>query len=427
MLLPKFVRSNIEAVEQNLKNRHIDTNLTLFRSLEEERLLILNRVQEKKSILNQASKEIGILKREKKEIAPEKFEDLKLLSNEIETIDTQLKQLEEQVQDFCLNLPNILAEDVVIGKDEEYNVKIRAGGKIKKFDFPIKSHADLGIDLNIMDFQRAVKISGSRFVCLRNAGAKLERALINFFLDENIQAGYEEIYPPAIVNKDSLIGTGQFPKFQEDVFQIMNEHHEYYLIPTAEVPVTNLYSNEILKEEELPLNFTAFTPCFRSEAGAAGKDTKGLIRQHQFNKVELVTYCKPENSEKQHLKMIAHIETLLQKLKLPYQLISLCSGDTGFSASKCYDFEVWLPSQQTYREISSCSNFTDFQSNRCHIRYKSTSTNKNIPIHTLNGSALAVGRTMVAILENYQNPDGSITVPKALVSYMGGQTKIEKT
>ena len=426
MLTPKFVRSNIEVVEQNLKNRYIDTELTLFRSLEEKRLLILNRFEEKKSNLNQASRKIGILKSKNQKIAPEKFAELKLLSNEIETIEADLKKLEEQVQQFCLTLPNILAKDAIIAKDEKDNVKIRTGGERKKFTFPIKSHTDLGIELNIMDFQRAVKISGSRFVCLRNAGAKLERALINFFLDENTQAGYEEVYPPAIVNKNSLIGTGQFPKFQEDVFQIVNEHHEYYLIPTAEVPITNLYSNEILKEEELPLKFTAFTPCFRSEAGAAGKDTKGLIRQHQFNKVELVTYCKPENSAQEHLKMVAHIETLLQKLYLPYQLANLCSGDMGFSASKCYDFEVWLPSQETYREISSCSNFTDFQANRCHIRYKSIAKNKNIPIHTLNGSALAVGRTMVAILENYQNSDGSITIPKVLVPYMGGQTKITK-
>ena len=426
MLTSKYVRSNIDLVEQNLKNRYVDSDLNSFRSLEEERLLLLNRSEEKKNNLNQASKEIGILKRKKEEISAEKFQELKLLSKEIEIIDNQLKQLEEQVHHFCLTLPNILAEDVPVGDDETKNIKIRTEGKIKTFDFPVKSHVDLGLDLGIMDFQRAVKISGSRFVCLRNLGAQLERALIAFFLDENMKTGYEEIYPPIIVNKDSLIGTGQLPKFQEDIFQIKSDHHEYYLIPTAEVPITNLYSNEILAEKEVPMRFTAFTPCFRSEAGAAGKDTKGLIRQHQFNKVELVTYCKPEDSKEEHLKMVSHIEALLQKLELPYQLVLLCSGDTGFSASKCYDFEVWLPSQKAYREISSCSNFTDFQANRCHIRYKSMEKKKNIPIHTLNGSALAVGRTMVAILENYQNADGSVTVPEVLIPYMGGKTKIEK-
>jgi seryl-tRNA synthetase len=340
------------------------------------------------------------------------------VGTEIQQLDQAVRELEEQLDQILLVLPNLPHQSVPTGQDESANQVIRSWGEPKKFEFSPQSHDQLGVALNLMDFERAAKISGARFVVMRGPGAKLERALINFMLDLHTKEhGYTEMIPPYLVNQAALIGTGQLPKFEEDLFKCNNG--DYYLIPTAEVPLTNLHRDEILNATDLPLKYVANTPCFRAEAGAAGRDTRGIIRQHQFNKVELVKLTKPEDSYREHEALLAEAEAVLQRLGLPYRVVLLCSGEMGFAAAKCYDLEVWFPSIQGYREISSCSNFEEFQARRASIKYRPEPGAKPEFVHTLNGSGLAVGRTVAALLENYQNQDGSVTVPEALRQYLG--------
>jgi seryl-tRNA synthetase len=352
-----------------------------------------------------------------KQDASNLIDEMKLVSDKIKAFDAQLKMLEENTNEFLLNMPNVPHHSVPVGKDETGNVEIRRWGEPRQFDFEPLNHWDIGAILDILDFDRASKIAGARFSLTKGAGAKLERALMNFMLDLNTAKGYTEVFPPIIVNKESMRGTGQLPKFEMELFKISDP--EFYLIPTAEVPVTNIHRNEILQEKELPISYTAYTPCFRREAGSYGKDVRGLIRQHQFNKVELVKFVKPEDSYHELESLTNAAEDILQKLGLPYRVVALCTGDIGFAASKTYDLEVWLPGQQKYREISSCSNFTDFQARRANIRFRREGKKGTEFVHTLNGSSLAIGRTLVAILENYQQKDGSVVVPDVLRTYMG--------
>jgi len=342
---------------------------------------------------------------------------MKGVSDRIKELDEKLKALEESTNEFLLNVPNIPHESVPVGKDETENVVVRRWGEPREFDFEPLNHWDIGETLGIIDFERAAKIAGARFSLTKGFGAKLERALMNFMLDQHATKGYQEVLPPIIVNRDSMRGTGQLPKFEMELFRIVDP--EFYLIPTAEVPVTNIHRNEILDEKDLPIYYTAYTPCFRREAGSYGKDVRGLIRQHQFNKVELVKFVKPEDSYDELESLTMNAEDILRKLELPYRVIALCTGDIGFSAAKTYDLEVWLPGQQKYREISSCSNFADFQARRANIRFKREGKKGTEFVHTLNGSGLAIGRSLVAILENYQQKDGSVIVPEALRPYMG--------
>jgi len=356
------------------------------------------------------------LKREKKDADP-LLTEMKGVSDKIKELDETLGKVEETAAIFLRYIPNIPHASVPVGKDEAENKVVRTWGEPKDLGFPPLNHWDIGEMLGIIDFDRASKIAGARFALMRGAGARLERALMNFMLDLNTSKGYTEVFPPILVNRESMTGTGQLPKFEMELFRIADP--EFYLIPTAEVPVTNIHRDEILKEDNLPLFYTAYTPCFRREAGSYGKDTRGLIRQHQFNKVELVKFVTPESSYEELEKLTSDAEDILQKLCLPYRVVALCTGDLGFSASKTYDLEVWLPGQQRYREISSCSNFEDFQARRANIRFKREGKKGTEFVHTLNGSGLAIGRTLVAILENYQRKDGSITVPQVLRSYMG--------
>lgn len=425
MLLPKFVRENREQVVEMLKKRHSNIDLQFFTEKEEQRLKLIAEVEEKKSERNASSKAIGV-KKKAGEDSSEIMSRMKELSETIKALDKRLLEIETEVKDFCLGLPNILADEVPFGADESSNEVVKTWGEVPQFNFDVKDHHSLGESLGILDFERAAKITGSRFVVLKGAAARLERALIQFFLNENTDRGYDEVLPPFIVNRESMTGTGQLPKFEEDLFKLHGNKDNYFLIPTAEVPVTNLYRSEIFKDEELPVRHTAYTPCFRAEAGSAGRDTRGIIRQHQFDKVEVVKFCKPEESESEHQALVSDAENLLQKLGLAYRISLLSSGDTGFGARKCFDLEVWLPSRDAYVEISSCSNFGDFQANRAQIRYKDKESGKNRPVHTLNGSALAVGRTVVAIMENYQQEDSSIAIPEVLQGYMGGLKVIQK-
>lgn len=350
---------------------------------------------------------------------------MKKVSDNITNLDNEVRDLNEEIQDKMSRIPNLISDETPIGEDEDENIEVRRIGEIPKFNFEPKAHWDLIEELDIADFERAAKVTGSRFVFYKNAGALLERALINFMIDTHvIEHGYEEMMVPQLVNKNSLYGTGQFPKFLEDVYTVESEG--LTLIPTAEVPLTNLFNNEIVSESLLPKGLTAFSVCFRSEAGSAGRDTRGLIRMHQFNKVEMVRFSKPEKSYEQLEIMVSHAENILKKLNLPYRVITLCSGDTGFCSAKTYDLEVWLPSYNAYKEISSCSNCTDFQARRANIRFKREETGKVEFVHTLNGSGLAVGRCAAAIIENYQNEDGSITIPEVLRPYMRNMEKIEK-
>lgn len=391
--------------------------------LNKKRKALLSEAEKAKANQNKVSGEIAKMKRS--------GEDASALMQEMQSLSSSIKQMEadaaaadETVQQALLQLPNLLHHEVPRGQSEADNVVVRTGGEPTKKSFKALEHWELGEKLNIIDFDRAAKVTGARFAFLRGAGARLERALIQFMMDIHAnEHGYEEMIPPFMVNPNSLMGTGQFPKFKEDVFGLKGES-EYYLIPTAEVPVTNYFANEIVDSSILPKSFVAYSPCFRSEAGSYGKDTKGLIRQHQFNKVELLKFTRPEESEAEHEKMTAHAENILKKLELPYRIVTLCSKDIGFSAMKCYDLEVWLPGQNSFREISSCSNCGDFQARRANIRFRSGPKDKPQFVHTLNGSGLAVGRTLIAILENGQQEDGSVLIPKALQSYMGGMTKI---
>lgn len=426
MLDLTFVRENLESVRTALNNRNFPTELLdKFAELDSERRRVIGEADNLNQLRNSSSKEIGALmqagKREEAEAKKAEVSGLKEKQSEFEKLRDEA---ETQMKDLLANLPNIPASDVPVGADETANVEIRKWGEPKEFDFEPKDHVDLGESLGILDTERAVKITGSRFAILNGAGARLERALVNFMLDvHTTEHGYTETLPPFMVNRTSLFGTGQLPKFENDLFKLTDERN-FYLIPTAEVPVTNYHSEEILDAKDLPKHFTAYTPCFRSEAGSYGRDTRGLIRQHQFEKVELVKICLPENSVEEHEKLTANAETILQKLGLPYRTIVLSTGDMGFGAVKTYDIEVWLPSQKTYREISSCSNCGDFQSRRMNLRFRRASGAKPEFAHTLNGSGLAVGRTWIAVLENYQQADGSILIPEVLRPFMNGLEKI---
>ncbi len=422
MLDPKLLRSDIELIANKLKVKGFDLDQTYFTTLEEKRKSLQVETQELQNIRNQRSKEIGAAKGRGEDIAPLKAQ-MDDLAKDLKDKEQLLQSLQSELHAWLMGIPNIPDESVPEGKSEDDNKIEKTWGEIADFKFDVKDHVDLGEGLQQIDFESAAKITGSRFVVLQSDMAKLHRALIQFMLDIHTkQHGYTEIYVPYIVNADSLHGTGQLPKFKEDLFCLDTES-EYYLIPTAEVPVTNLWRDKIATAEQLPLKYVCHTPCFRSEAGSYGKDTRGLIRQHQFEKVELVQLVHPDNSWQALEELTEHAEAVLQTLELPYQKVTLCGGDLGFSAAKTYDLEVWLPAQNCYREISSCSNFLDFQARRMKARYKNKEGKPQL-MHTLNGSGLAVGRTLVAIIENYQNQDGSIRIPNALVNYMGGITEI---
>ncbi len=416
MLDVRFVRENIELVKEALRKRDYDITVDEFLELDEKRRSLIREVEDLRNRRNTVSEEIGKLKRQGQD-ASEMIAEMKTVSDRIKALDEQLREVDSAIRDFLLNIPNIPHESVPVGKDEEDNVEVRRWGQPREFDFEPLNHWDIGESLDIIDFERASKIAGARFSLMKGLGAKLERALMNFMLDLNTEKGYKEVFPPILVNRETMTGTGQLPKFEMDLFKVADP--EFYLIPTAEVPVTNIHRDEILKEEDLPLYYTAYTPCFRREAGSYGKDTRGLIRQHQFNKVELVKFSKPEDSYDELEKLTRDAEDILQKLGLPYRVVVLCTGDLGFSASKTYDIEVWLPGQGRYREISSCSNFEDYQARRANIRFRRQGKKGTEFVHTLNGSGLAIGRTVVAILENYQQKDGTVVVPEALRPYMG--------
>ncbi|MGY3747687.1 serine--tRNA ligase [Vagococcus salmoninarum] len=418
MLDIKMIRQNINTVKEKLANRGVDSEtLEQFITLDERRRQLLVQVEEKKKLRNTVSEEISQLKRNKED-AQTKITEMKEVGSLIKALDGEISQIDTDITYIADRLPNIPHESVPVGADEEDNVEVRQWGTPKSFDFEAKAHWDVADDLGILDFERGAKVSGSRFVFYKGLGARLERAIYNFMLDTHtMEHGYQEMMTPYIVNSASMYGTGQFPKFKEDVFQLADS--DLTLIPTAEVPLTNYYRDEILKGEDLPIYFTALSPSFRSEAGSAGRDTRGLIRLHQFNKVEMVKLSKAEESYAELDKMTANAEAILQKLNLPYRVLSLCTGDMGFSAAKTFDLEVWIPAQDVYREISSCSNCEDFQARRAKIRYRNAEGKLEFA-HTLNGSGLAVGRTVAAILENYQNADGSVTIPDVLVPYMGG-------
>ena len=416
MLDARYVRENVEAVRDALKKRGYEFPLADFLAIDVRRIAILRETEEHRNRRNVVSEEIGKLKRQKAD-ATAQLEEMKGVSDRLKELDEKLKDLESETKAFLLSIPNIPHESVPAGRDENENVEIRKWGTLRQFDFDPLNHWDIAEPLDIIDFDRAAKISGARFALMKGAGARLERALMNFMLDNHTANGYKEIFPPIIVNRESMTGTGQLPKFEAELFRIADP--EFYLIPTAEVPVTNIFRDEILKEEDLPVYYTAYTPCFRREAGSYGKDTRGLIRQHQFNKVELVKFVKPEDSYDELEKLTRNAEEILQKLELPYRVITLCTGDMGFSSAKTYDIEVWLPGQSRYREISSCSNFEDFQARRASIRFKREGKKGTEFLHTLNGSGLAIGRTLVAVLENYQQKNGSVVIPEALRQYMG--------
>ena len=418
MLDINHLRNNLKDVQDNLKKRGFVLDAKQFNYLDSERKLLQTEtesLQEKSNIL---AKEISVERNQ--EAREQKLKNAKEISSQLKKHKSELDKTLERLNNFLLEIPNILSKDVPEGNSEKNNLVVYEKGNIPDFEFKIKDHQELGELYNGINFEESASIAKSRFVVLRKEIAKLHRALIQFMLDEHIKKGYEEIYVPYIVNASSLTGTGQLPKFEEDLFKIANE--EMYLIPTAEVPVTNIYKNKILKLEDLPIRYVAHTPCFRSEAGSYGKDTKGMIRQHQFDKVELVKFVHPEDSETELNSLTEDAESILMSLELPYRKVILCSGDIGFASTKTYDLEVWFPSQNTFREISSCSNFGDFQSRRMKIRIKQSK--ENILCHTINGSGLAVGRTLAAILENFQNENGSITIPDVLVSYMGGTKEL---
>ncbi|MDY6878636.1 MAG: serine--tRNA ligase [Thermodesulfobacteriota bacterium] len=417
MLDLRFVRTNLETLKSVLNNRGYNLDLSTFETVDKKRREALTSIEALRHRRNQVTEEIAAMKR-KGEDATDFITEMKGVSADIKEMEKDLSQCEEELNQMLMLIPNIPHDSVPVGKDEEDNPEIRRWGEIRNMDFDPLPHWEIGERLGILDFSSAAKISGARFVLLRNLGAKLERALISFMLDTHTQEhGYREVLPPFIVNSASMTGTGQLPKFEEDLFKI--EGRDSYLIPTAEVPVTNIHREEVLSGDDLPIYYVAYTPCFRSEAGSYGKDTRGLIRQHQFDKVELVKFVKPEGSYDELEKLTENAEEILKRLGLPYRVVTLCTGDIGFSAAKTYDLEVWLPGQGLYREISSCSNFTDFQARRAGIRYKEKNKNGTRLVHTLNGSGLAVGRTMVAILENYQQADGSVKIPEALKPYMG--------
>jgi seryl-tRNA synthetase len=422
MLDLKFIRSRLDDVKQMLANRRYDLDLSIFEAVDKKRREILPLLEDLRHQRNKVSEEIAQMKK-RKEDASALIAKMKKVSTEIKCLESSLSKVEEELRPLLMIIPNMPHQSVAVGADERDNPVVRRWGKIEEKDFEALPHWEIGETLGILDFGRAAKIAGARFALYRGRGALLERALINFMLDIHTKEhGYTEVLPPFMVNSASMTGTGQLPKFKEDLFKI--EGWDFYLIPTAEVPVTNIHREEILAEEALPIYYVAYTPCFRSEAGSYGKDTRGLIRQHQFNKVELVKFSKPEDSYQELETLTDNAETILRRLGLPYRVVSLCTGDLGFSSAKTYDLEVWLPGQKVFREISSCSNFEDFQARRAEVRFKRRGGTGTEFVHTLNGSGLAVGRTLVAVLENYQQKDGSILVPEALRPYMGGMEAI---
>ena len=424
MLDMKFIRTNPDAVAEALKKRNAQISLDKFLELDKQRREYIQEVEKLKNKRNTVSQEIARLKKEKKD-AEALIAEMGEVSREIKELDERVRETDEQLKSILLEIPNIPHESVPVGENDEDNKVIRQWGEPTEFDFEPKAHWDIGEDLNILDFTAAAKVTGARFTFYRGLGARLERALFNFMLDLHVQKhGYTEIFPPFIVHRRSMTGTGQLPKFEEDAFKI--EGTEYFLIPTAEVPVTNLYREEILDGDVLPIKHVAYSACFRAEAGSAGRDTRGLIRQHQFNKVELVKFTKPENSYEELETLVNDAEEVLKQLGLPYRVSLLCTGDLGFSSAKTYDLEVWMPSYQKYVEISSCSNFEDYQARRANIKYREGNKGKPQFVHTLNGSGIAVGRTVAAILENYQQKDGSVIIPEKLRPYMGGVERITK-
>ena len=422
MLELKFVRSNLGDIREMIRTRGYDLNISRFETLDQERRGKLSVLEGLRHQRNRVSEDIAAMKK-RGEDASNIIAEMKDVSSEIKEKEKELPGILEELNSLLMVIPNIPDESVPVGKDENDNPVIRTWGEIRDVDFAARPHWEIGEELGVLDFECAAKLAGSRFALYRGAGAKLERALISFMLDIHTnEHDYTEILPPFMVNAASMVGTGQLPKFKEDLFKI--EGWDLYLIPTAEVPVTNIHRDEILAEEDLPVSYVAYTPCFRSEAGSYGKDTRGLIRQHQFNKVEMVKFVRPEESYDELEKLTRNAEEILRRLQLPYRVVSLCTGDLGFSAAKTYDLEVWLPGQGLYREISSCSNFTDFQARRAGIRFKRGGGKGTELVHTLNGSGLAVGRTLVAILENYLQGDGSVAIPEALKPYMGGMESI---
>jgi seryl-tRNA synthetase len=421
MLDARFVRAHPEAVREALKKRYVTADLDGFLQRDEKRRQLLAEVEQLKARRNRESEEIARLKKAG-QAATDIIVSMRELSEQVKTMDEQVRQVEEELTEILLYIPNIPHQTVPEGETDADNVVVRTWGESPRFNFEPKAHWELGTKLDILDFERAGKVTGTRFAFYKGLGARLERACINFMLDLHLEQGYTEVFPPFICNADSMTGTGQLPKFAPDMFKL--EGLDYYLIPTAEVPVTNFHREEIIDGGKLPLSYVAYSACFRAEAGSAGRDTRGLIRQHQFNKVELVKFSTPETSWEQLEKLTNDAEEVLQKLELPYRKVVLATGDLGFSSAKTYDLEVWLPGYDTYREISSCSNFTDFQARRAGIRYRPAPKARAEFAHTLNGSGVAVGRTVAAILENYQQEDGSVMVPKALRPYMGGVATI---
>ncbi|MGB9699674.1 MAG: serine--tRNA ligase [Thermodesulfobacteriota bacterium] len=417
MLDLKFVREHLSEVKERIGKRGLPIDWDLFVNLDKERREILQEVEQLRARRNQVSDLIARKKKNKEDSTVE-IAEMREVSARIKELETALEAKEEALRQLLMEIPNLPHESVVVGKGEEDNLEIRRWGKIPEFSFAPRPHWEIGEQLGILDFDRGAKIAGARFTLYKREGALLERALMNFMLDLHTKEhGYQEVLPPILVNRKSMTGTGQLPKFEEDLFRVIDP--DYFLIPTAEVPVTNIHQDEILAEEELPIYYTAFTPCFRKEAGSYGKDTRGLIRQHQFNKVELVKFTTPETSYEELESLTRDAEEVLKRLGIPYRVVMLCTGDLGFSAAKTYDLEAWLPGQGVYKEISSCSNFEDFQARRANIRYRPKGKKGTEFVHTLNGSGLAIGRTVVAILENYQQEDGSVTIPEALVPYMG--------
>lgn len=423
MLDIKMIRQNTDEIKERLATRGVKAEkIDALLEKDKRRRELLVETEGLKQKRNEVSAEIANAKRNKQD-ATDAIKEMREVGAKIKSLDEELEEVEATVKDMASRLPNLPNPTIPVGPDESANVELRKVGTPREFDFEPKAHWDIGEDLGILDFDRGAKVSGARFVYYKGLGARLERAVYNFMLDEHAKEGYTEMLPPYIVNAQTMYGTGQFPKFKEDVYQVNGE--DMTLIPTAEVPLTNYYRDEVIPTEKLPVYFTALTPCFRSEAGSAGRDTRGLIRMHQFNKVEMVKFSKPENSYDELEKMTQNAGNIMEKLGLPYHVITLSTGDMGFSAAMTHDLEVWMPAQNKYREISSCSNCEDFQARRAHIQYRDENGKLNF-VHTLNGSGLAVGRTVAAILENYQNDDGSVTVPEALRPYLGGLEKITK-
>ena len=424
MLDIRLIRTQPEVVKAALARRKMDIDIDKLLELDSQKREILYQVEQIKATQNEVSKKIPAMKKAGEDVTPI-FAQMKELSEKIKQDDEKVKELDVLIDEIMYSIPNIPNAEVPDGDTDEDNIEIRRFMEPTKFDFEPKAHWDVGANLDILDAERAGKVTGARFTYYKGLGARLERAIINFFLDTHTEeSGYKEIFPPYMVHRRSMVGTGQLPKFEEDAFKVANT--EYFLIPTAEVPVTNMYRDEILDAKDLPVKHVAYSACFRAEAGSAGRDTRGLIRQHQFNKVELVKFADPENSYEELEKLTRDAEKVLQLLKLPYRVVKICVGDLGFTAAKKYDIEVWMPSYNRYVEISSCSNFEDFQARRANIKFKRNPKEKAQFVHTLNGSGVAIGRTAAAILENYQNEDGTVTIPDVLVPYMGGVEKIEK-